>query len=76
MPALKLPAVLASFRVGQKDPQPTDAPTQPFLQTWRRVAAGHTGVITPRLRTGRDGMASAFGDKQRLFPTRWDDVSP
>lgn len=27
VPALKLPAVLASFRVGQKDPQPTDAPT-------------------------------------------------
>lgn len=69
-PPCERPAVLASFRVGKKDPESTDAPTQPSLQTWRRVAAGHTGVPTPHLRTGRDGVASALGDKQRLFPIR------
>lgn len=37
---------------GPERPAAHGHPTQPFLQTWRCVAAGHTGVLTPRLHTG------------------------
>lgn len=35
----------------------------------------HRCANTPPSHRG-DGVASAFGDKRRLFLTRWDDVSP